>query len=388
MTRRLAEVARKVGVSEATVSRVLNEKPGVSEATRQAVLTALDVLGYERPTKLRGERARLVGLVLPELQNPIFPAFAEVVGGASPSRATRRSSAPRRPAASPRPTTSSCCSSSRSRASSSPAASTPRRTRRHDHYAPAGRAELPTVLVNAADRRPGLPARRRATTRSRSSRRWATSSRSAIRGSGCCWARRSRALEPQARGGPGARDGGRVSRSTAARSSTRSTRSRRPRPAATRLLASGRHRASSAPATRWPSARSGPPAAPGSACPRDVSVVGFDDSALMNCTDPPLTTVRQPIEPMGRMVIELLVGQIAGGAGRPATSSSSSRSSSSAARPGRSRRLSRGRVRPFSGEICRDSRRSSVKFLHCSVVDAATVCRRGTPPPRWSPNDV
>src|SRR5918992_2536423 len=82
MTRRLADVARKVGVSEATVSRVLNEKPGVSESTRQAVLTALDVLGYERPTKLRGERARLVGLVLPELQNPIFPAFAEIVGGA------------------------------------------------------------------------------------------------------------------------------------------------------------------------------------------------------------------------------------------------------------------------------------------------------------------
>ena len=75
-------MARKVGVSEATVSRVLNGKPGVSESTRQAVLTALDVLGYERPTKLRGERARLVGLVLPELQNPIFPAFAEVVGGA------------------------------------------------------------------------------------------------------------------------------------------------------------------------------------------------------------------------------------------------------------------------------------------------------------------
>src|SRR6187402_3694820 len=82
MARRLAEVARKVGVSEATVSRVLNGKPGVSAATRQAVLTALDVLGYERPTKLRGERARLVGLVLPELQNPIFPAFAEVIGGA------------------------------------------------------------------------------------------------------------------------------------------------------------------------------------------------------------------------------------------------------------------------------------------------------------------
>ena len=81
MSSRLAEVAKKVGVSEATVSRVLNGKPGVSESTRQAVLTALDVLGYERPSKLRGERARLVGLFLPELTNPIFPAFGELVGG-------------------------------------------------------------------------------------------------------------------------------------------------------------------------------------------------------------------------------------------------------------------------------------------------------------------
>ncbi|TPX01187.1 LacI family transcriptional regulator, partial [Schumannella luteola] len=64
-----------------TVSRVLNGKPGVSEGTRQAVLAALDVLGYERPSKLRGERARLVGLFLPELTNPIFPAFGELVGG-------------------------------------------------------------------------------------------------------------------------------------------------------------------------------------------------------------------------------------------------------------------------------------------------------------------
>ena len=57
--RRLAEVAKKVGVSEATVSRVLNGKAGVSDSTRESVLTALDVLGYERPTQLRGERARL-----------------------------------------------------------------------------------------------------------------------------------------------------------------------------------------------------------------------------------------------------------------------------------------------------------------------------------------
>src|ERR1700728_3995511 len=84
--RRLADVAKKVGVSEATVSRVLNGKAGVSDSTRDAVLTALDVLGYERPSKLRGQRARLVGLVLPELQNPIFPALAEVIGGALAQR--------------------------------------------------------------------------------------------------------------------------------------------------------------------------------------------------------------------------------------------------------------------------------------------------------------
>jgi len=86
MTRRLADVAAYAKVSEATVSRVLNGKAGVSKATQQAVLTALDVLGYERPTQLRGQRARLVGLVLPELQNPIFPAFAEVMGVALAQR--------------------------------------------------------------------------------------------------------------------------------------------------------------------------------------------------------------------------------------------------------------------------------------------------------------
>ena len=75
---RLADIAEQAGVSEATVSRVLNDRPGVSSSTRQAVLTALDVLGYERPIRLRG-RSGLVGLIVPELENPIFPAFAQVM---------------------------------------------------------------------------------------------------------------------------------------------------------------------------------------------------------------------------------------------------------------------------------------------------------------------
>ena len=76
---RLADLAAYAGVSEATVSRVLNDKPGVASSTRQAVLTAVDVLGYERPSKLRRNSAGLVGLITPELTNPVFPMFAQSI---------------------------------------------------------------------------------------------------------------------------------------------------------------------------------------------------------------------------------------------------------------------------------------------------------------------
>ena len=78
-TARLADIAAQAGGSEATVSRVLNGKPGVSATTRQMVLAALDVLGYERPTRLRQRSAGLIGLITPELSNPIFPAFTQVI---------------------------------------------------------------------------------------------------------------------------------------------------------------------------------------------------------------------------------------------------------------------------------------------------------------------
>ncbi|MBT2364023.1 LacI family DNA-binding transcriptional regulator [Streptomyces sp. ISL-10] len=76
---RLADLALQAGVSEATVSRVLNGKAGVAAPTRHRVLAALDVLGYERPVRLKRRSAGLVGLVIPELTNPIFPAFAQVI---------------------------------------------------------------------------------------------------------------------------------------------------------------------------------------------------------------------------------------------------------------------------------------------------------------------
>ncbi|MGA5632424.1 LacI family DNA-binding transcriptional regulator [Streptomyces lydicamycinicus] len=73
---RLSDIAAQAEVSEATVSRVLNGRAGVAASTRQRVLAALDVLGYERPVRLR---RRSAGLVIPELTNPIFPAFAQII---------------------------------------------------------------------------------------------------------------------------------------------------------------------------------------------------------------------------------------------------------------------------------------------------------------------
>lgn len=45
--------------------------------------------------------------------------------------------------------------------------------------------------------------------------------------------------------------------------------------------------------------------------PDDVALVGFDDSAIARHMDPPLTSVRQPIEEMGRAMIDLLLDEIA-----------------------------------------------------------------------------
>lgn len=51
--------------------------------------------------------------------------------------------------------------------------------------------------------------------------------------------------------------------------------------------------------------------------PQDVAVVGFDDSLVATSAQPPLTTVRQPVETMGRRMAALLVAEIAGTGSEP-----------------------------------------------------------------------
>jgi len=317
-TRRLADVARKVGVSEATVSRVLNGKAGVSDSTREAVLTALDVLGYERPTQLRGERARLIGLVLPELQNPIFPALAEVIGGALAQRGF----------------TPVLCTRTAGGLSEADyvgmlldqhvsgvvfagghcgEANAP-----HEHYRQLRSRGIPAVLLHAAvddlafpivstddvtatiqaydhlaslgHRRIGLVVGPEDHVPSR--RKLAGFTERALAG-------RAARAEDTLAGDMSARppvehalfslEGGQAATTRLLRHGVTGVI------CGSDVLALGAIRAIRR---------------AGLSVPGDVSVVGYDDSAFMNCTDPPLTTVRQPIESMGKAAVALLVNQI------------------------------------------------------------------------------
>lgn len=73
---KMSDVAAHAGVSTATVSRVLAGKPGVKDSTRQLVLQVLDQLGYERTTT-PSLRSGPVAILIPELSNPGFATFVE-----------------------------------------------------------------------------------------------------------------------------------------------------------------------------------------------------------------------------------------------------------------------------------------------------------------------
>jgi len=53
----------------------------VGDEVRRSVIAAMDILGYERPTAIKEKARGLIGVVVPELMNPIFPAFAQGIEG-------------------------------------------------------------------------------------------------------------------------------------------------------------------------------------------------------------------------------------------------------------------------------------------------------------------
>jgi LacI family transcriptional regulator, repressor for deo operon, udp, cdd, tsx, nupC, and nupG len=70
-------IAAEVGVSPATVSRALRGKNGVSDAVRQRVLAAAEAAGYVASRRSTGIDTDVVGVIVPELDNPVFPAFLQ-----------------------------------------------------------------------------------------------------------------------------------------------------------------------------------------------------------------------------------------------------------------------------------------------------------------------
>lgn len=79
---KLKDVARKAGVSEATASLVLNNRPGVNKETRKRVLQVAEELGYTPNAIARNlatRRTRTVGLVVTDINNPFFGALTKFV---------------------------------------------------------------------------------------------------------------------------------------------------------------------------------------------------------------------------------------------------------------------------------------------------------------------
>ncbi|MBE2223862.1 MAG: LacI family DNA-binding transcriptional regulator [Anaerolineae bacterium] len=82
----IRDVAKAAGVSVATVSRILNDKPDVSEETRQHVLATIDQLGYARSTQwqqLTTGKSRVISLHYPQKTAVLSPVSFDFVTGAS-----------------------------------------------------------------------------------------------------------------------------------------------------------------------------------------------------------------------------------------------------------------------------------------------------------------
>lgn len=77
----MKDVAREAGVSVQTVSAVVNDKPGITEGTRNRVLETINTLGYRPYTvarSLRTRKTRTISLIVSDIANPSFATIASV----------------------------------------------------------------------------------------------------------------------------------------------------------------------------------------------------------------------------------------------------------------------------------------------------------------------
>jgi LacI family transcriptional regulator len=79
-----SDIAKEAGVSQATVSRVLNGDPRVAKQTRRRVSDVIERLGYTPNAIARGlvtRRSNLVGVPIADVTNPFYPELLEAIAG-------------------------------------------------------------------------------------------------------------------------------------------------------------------------------------------------------------------------------------------------------------------------------------------------------------------
>ena len=78
----IKDVAKLAGVSVATVSRVINDSPKASDASRQAVTSAMEELNYHPNANARAlaqQTTETIGLIVGDVSDPFFGAMVKAV---------------------------------------------------------------------------------------------------------------------------------------------------------------------------------------------------------------------------------------------------------------------------------------------------------------------
>ena len=78
----ISDLAKYLGLSEATVSLALNDKKGVSPRTKKMVLEAAEKLGYTPDyfaRSLATQQGTSIGLIVPEIENPFYGALTQAI---------------------------------------------------------------------------------------------------------------------------------------------------------------------------------------------------------------------------------------------------------------------------------------------------------------------
>ena len=303
VTVRLSDVAARAGVSEATVSRVLNGRPGVSPATREAVVAAMDALGVERPLRLRERGAGLIGLIVPELNNPIFPALAQVIEQMLTSRGYIPVLCTQSPTGSSEDQLVELLVDRGVTGIVFVSGLHSDTTADMDRYVKLAGRGVPFVMINGYTSKVSAPF---VSSDDRTAMRLAVSHLVALGHERIGLAIGPRRFVPAQRKTEGFLEeltDGIVQHSLftveggQAAASALLDRGCTAIVCGNDLMALGAVRAARA---------------RGLSVPADVSVVGYDDSPLIVFADPPLTTLRQPVEAMGQAAVNALLEEIAG----------------------------------------------------------------------------